>query len=121
MPYSNQRSYLTLWFHCINFRFSPNSNYSKRTNSGQIVASYGAKEIFLGKSLGQRNESVSIELFGGAQPISSKTLFMYETLVDKAAVLDSTVSYLGESLINKHKLPQQGNHCKASQVHNLSI
>ncbi|KAI5741792.1 hypothetical protein M8J76_017116 [Diaphorina citri] len=67
--------------------FSPNSNYSKRTNSGQIVASYGSKEIFLNKT---NNKQVSIRVFGNAEQINAKTLFMYETLVDKAAVLDST-------------------------------
>uniref|UniRef100_A0A8D8YYD0 DNA polymerase alpha subunit B n=2 Tax=Cacopsylla melanoneura TaxID=428564 RepID=A0A8D8YYD0_9HEMI len=99
--------------------FSPNSNYSKRTNSGQIVASFGAKEIFLGKSQVSNvvaKSSVSIVPYGGAAQISAKTLFMYETLVDKAAVLDSTVSYLGELLLKKHGLPPAGNHCKGSQT-----
>lgn len=96
--------------------FSPNSNYSKRTNSGQIVASYGSKEIFLAKNTKSQHTPVSIQVYEKADQISTKTLFMYETLADKAAVLDSTVSYLADQLLSKHKLEPAGNHCKASQA-----
>lgn len=60
--------------------------------------------------------SSDAQVYDNASQISAKTLFMYETLADKAAVLDSTVSYLGDQLLQKHKLGTPANHCKASQV-----
>ncbi|KAL1460789.1 hypothetical protein WDU94_012738 [Cyamophila willieti] len=84
--------------------FSPNSNYSKRTNSGQIVASYGAKEIFLNKNQVNNviaKSSVSITPYGGAAQISAKTLF---------------IQLFGGDFLKKHGLPSASNHCKGSQT-----
>lgn len=85
---------------------TPSSNYSTRTNAGQVVADLGS--LPSGASWKSQGPIPDLRVGSytghGQAPLSAEARYMYERLTTKACVLNDVVEWLGKEICQKHGL-----------------
>lgn len=91
----------------------PSSKYIKRTNSGQIVCSFGEKS----EESWQNGVPLSLSISSYCdEPLQGHCQFMMECLRDKRTVLNDIIERLKDDLVKTNNLPEPVHFCNISAV-----
>lgn len=97
----------------LNYNYS--NAYTNRSDSGTVVLSYGQQNLLKRATFKCDSdiEKLSVKLWSEDNLIVD-TKYMYEVMTMKAASLNDTLNYLGQTIIMKNQLEEPQNFNKSS-------